>query len=117
MASLIPALASIALKNHADALHRPWPPFWIFLGGVGLNIFLNWIMIYGNWGCPALGFEGAAWATLISRIAILAVLAAWLIGDKALHEWMPRRWLGEFQFKGFEAAPLGRISREPADAF
>jgi MATE family multidrug resistance protein len=30
MASLIPALASIALKNHADALSRPWPPFWIW---------------------------------------------------------------------------------------
>ena len=45
MASMIPALASIALKNHADALNRPWPPFWIFLGGVLLNIGLNWVMI------------------------------------------------------------------------
>ncbi|MEI7929638.1 MAG: MATE family efflux transporter, partial [Verrucomicrobiales bacterium] len=33
MASLIPGLASIALKNHADALNRAWPPFWISLGG------------------------------------------------------------------------------------
>ncbi|TAE90251.1 MAG: hypothetical protein EAZ81_10700 [Verrucomicrobia bacterium] len=52
MASLIPALASIALKNHADAMNRPWPPFWIFLGGVALNVLLNWIMIFGHWGCP-----------------------------------------------------------------
>ena len=92
MASVIPALASIALKNHADALTRPWPPFWIFLGGVGLNVGLNWVMIHGNLGCPALGFEGAAWATLISRTAILLAMFWWLMRAKGLREWVPHRW-------------------------
>jgi MATE family multidrug resistance protein len=92
MASVIPALASIALKNHADALNRPWPPFWIFLGGVLLNIGLNWIMIYGKLGCPALGMEGAAWATLIARTAILAAMIVWLRGAGDLRDWVPRRW-------------------------
>ena len=92
MASLIPALASIALKNHADALNRPWPPFWIFLGGVVLNIGLNWIMIYGKLGCPALGFEGAAWATLISRVAIAVAMVVWLLRAPGLREWVPHRW-------------------------
>lgn len=99
MASMVPALASIALKNHADALGRPWPPFWIFLGGVALNIGLNWVMIYGRLGCPALGFEGAAWATLISRVAILVVLAAWLLGTAALRQWVPGRWLRKLDFQ------------------
>lgn len=81
------------MKNHADALQRPWPPFWIFLGGVGLNIALNWVLIYGNLGCPALGFEGAAWATLIARTAILGAMLGWLLRAKDLREWMPRRWL------------------------
>jgi MATE family multidrug resistance protein len=92
MASMVPGLVSIALKNHADALNRPWPPFWIFLGGVGLNVFLNWVMIYGNLGCRALGFEGAAWATLISRSAILAVMFLWLSRAKGLGEWLPGNW-------------------------
>lgn len=92
MASLVPALASIALKNHADALNRPWPPFWIFLGGVLLNIALNWVMIFGKLGCPALGFEGAAWATLIARTAILAAMMVWLRRAKNLQEWVPQRW-------------------------
>lgn len=26
-----------------------------------LNIFINWLLIDGNWGFPALGFKGAAW--------------------------------------------------------
>lgn len=92
MASCIPALASIALKNHADALNRPWPPFWIFLGGVALNILLNWIMIFGHLGCPALGLEGAAWATLISRVAILVAMFVWLHLAPGLREWVPYRW-------------------------
>lgn len=92
MASLIPALASFALKNQADALNRPWPPFWIFLAGVVLNVVLNWVMIYGNLGGPALGFEGAAWATLISRTLIFAGMAWWLITCRDLAEWVPNRW-------------------------
>lgn len=93
MASLVPALASIALKNHADALNRPWPPFWIFLGGVVLNIGLNWVMIYGKLGCPEFGFEGAAWATLISRFAILIAMMVWLKKARDLQDWVPRRWI------------------------
>lgn len=92
MASLVPALMSMALKNHADALDRPWPPFWIFLGGVLLNVFLNWVMIYGNLGCPAWGLEGAAIATLIARIAILVAMFVWLYRASGFREWVPYHW-------------------------
>ena len=93
MASLVPALASLALKNHADAMNRPWPPFWIFLSGVVLNVLLNWVMINGKWGCPVLGMNGAAWATLISRVVIFLVLFIWLNTDTQLRDWVPQRWL------------------------
>lgn len=100
MASVIPALASIALKNHADALNRPWPPFWIFLGGVGLNVALNWVMIHGKLGCPVFGFEGAAWATLISRAAIFLAMLVWLCRAKGLREWVPYRWIRSPELTG-----------------
>jgi MATE family multidrug resistance protein len=57
-----------------------------------LNVFLNWVMIYGNLGSKALGFEGAAWATLISRSAILVVMLVWLARAKGLAEWIPDNW-------------------------
>jgi MATE family multidrug resistance protein len=93
MASMVPALMSLALKNHADSLGRPWPPFWIFLSGVLLNVFLNWVMIYGKLGCPAWGLEGAAIATLIARIAILVAMFIWLYRAVGLRDWLPYRWL------------------------
>jgi MATE family multidrug resistance protein len=92
MVSLVPALMSLALKNHTDALDRPWPSFWIFLGGVLLNILLNWILIYGKWGFPELGMNGAAWATLISRILILLALFCWIKTSVTLRDWIPFSW-------------------------
>jgi len=38
------------------------------------NLFLNWVLIFGRMGAPALGVEGAAVATVISRYVELAVV-------------------------------------------
>ena len=43
---------------------------------VGINLTLNYILIYGHFGAPALGVKGAAIATVISRYAELAIIAA-----------------------------------------
>ena len=40
-----------------------------------VNAAANWILIFGNLGAPALGVEGAGWATCISRAYMVAVLA------------------------------------------
>ena len=42
-----------------------------------LNIFLNWVLIYGKLGAPMLGCAGAAVATLISRAFEVAVLCVY----------------------------------------
>lgn len=40
------------------------------------NIFCNWVFVFGNLGAPALGAEGSAWATFVSRIYMASILAA-----------------------------------------
>jgi len=32
-----------------------------------LNVALNWLLIYGNLGAPALGVAGTAWASTVTR--------------------------------------------------
>jgi len=92
--SMIPAMVALAWKNYGDALNRPWLPFWLLLGGVLFNIWLNWLLIYGNWGFPALGLAGAGWATLIARCLVVLVLYLWLKRAPGVKEWSPKRWWG-----------------------
>jgi MATE family multidrug resistance protein len=80
--SIVPALLSHSLKQFSEALNRPWPPMIILFASVGLNVWLNWVLIYGNWGAPALGLSGAGWATLIARVAAL-------VGQLAYVAWEP----------------------------
>lgn len=40
-----------------------------------LNIFLNWVLIFGNLSAPKLGISGAAIATVISRVFEVIVIA------------------------------------------
>lgn len=90
--SMIPAIGAMAVKNHADAMNHPWPAFWIVLGGVALNVLLNWILIYGRFGIPAYGLEGAGIATLIARSVALAALLWWCVGSRHLCGWVPVHW-------------------------
>ena len=39
-----------------------------------VNAIANWLLIYGNLGMPALGVEGAAWATTAARVYMAAFL-------------------------------------------
>lgn len=48
------------------ATERVNPPLFTSFAAVGLNSLLNYILIYGKLGLPALGIRGAALATLIS---------------------------------------------------
>lgn len=90
--SMAPALASMAARSHADAMARPWPAFWIILAGVFLNVFLNWLLIGGNWGAPEMGLEGAGLATLIARVASVVGIVIWLVMSPLLREWVPVHW-------------------------
>ncbi|MBE6573132.1 MAG: MATE family efflux transporter [Ruminococcaceae bacterium] len=49
------------------------------------NLILNYIMIYGKLGCPAMGVRGAAYATLIARALELSVVCVYVFGiDKKI---------------------------------
>ena len=43
-----------------------------------INVSLNYLLIYGNLGCPELGVQGAAIATLVSRCVELLIVVYYL---------------------------------------
>ena len=47
------------------------------ISAVAVNLSLNYVLIFGAFGAPALGANGAAIATVVSRFAELAVVAGW----------------------------------------
>jgi MATE family multidrug resistance protein len=90
--SLLPVFITGVAKNFCESLEHPWPPFWIMIGGVGMNVVLNWVFIFGNLGCPSMGLDGAGLATLISRVATMIGVVAYAAWSPILKAAWPRRW-------------------------
>ena len=90
--SLVPVFFTCVSKNFCEALGRPWEPFWIMLAGVLLNALLAWILIFGKCGAPAMGLEGAAVATLLARIAVMAAMFAYPALSRRLRDAWPCAW-------------------------
>jgi putative MATE family efflux protein len=47
-----------------------------------INVTLNYALITGHWGFPALGVAGAAWATLTARVVQLLFMLTYVYGTK-----------------------------------
>lgn len=91
-ASLLPALVAHGCKQFSEALKHPWVPTFVLLGGVLLNVLLNWVLIFGHWGAPALGLAGAGWATVIARSVMALVILGYVWRAPAFRAFQPVRW-------------------------
>lgn len=78
------AMLSVVLGQMAESVNRPWPVLGIMAGAVLLNGLLNFLLIFGHLGFPALGIEGAGWATLIARTTQAGALLFWIGTDRRL---------------------------------
>ena len=67
-------LFSISASTLLRATERVRIPLYAAIGSVLSNIFLNWCLIYGHLGFPALGVRGAAIATVASAGINLAII-------------------------------------------
>lgn len=88
--SLVPTFLFLTAKQFCEALDHATAPMVVTLGNIGLNIALNWILIYGHLGAPALGLAGAGIATLITRTVGLVVLVWWMYRQPDLRDLLPR---------------------------
>ena len=98
MAGLIPNAIFNAFAQWSYAIGNSRMPMWIILISNVANIIGNWMLIYGNLGCPEMGLTGAGLSTLIARIICPVAIIAIFFGAKKYHEYRRGFALGRLEF-------------------
>jgi MATE family multidrug resistance protein len=62
------------LRRYIQALHHVRPITFALITSNLVNVFGNWLLIFGHWGLPALGVRGSALSTVFALIYLAAVL-------------------------------------------
>ncbi|TKI66852.1 MATE family efflux transporter [Lysinibacillus mangiferihumi] len=98
-AGLIPLFLFFVLRCFIDALGQTRVTMIITLLGTPINIFLNYIFIFGKFGAPELGGVGAGVATAITYWLIFFI-TVWIIAKRVpfehftiFREWPKLQWL------------------------
>lgn len=100
--SAIPFFVFVALRQSLQAMGHTRAIVASIIAGNALNVVLNWALIYGHLGFPALGVIGSAISTVIGRWAMLAIVV-WMARAELwprLSRWAPESW---------QLRPLGRM--------
>jgi MATE family multidrug resistance protein len=77
-----PFLLFVVFRQTLQAMGRTGPIVGAIIGANLVNAALNWMLIFGHLGFPAMGVNGSAWATTVSRI--LLVLWLWAAARRDL---------------------------------
>ena len=76
--SFVPFALFQAIKQFSDGMSATKYAMYAAVIANVINVFLNYVLIYGKWGFPRMEVEGAALGTLISRIFMLLFLILFL---------------------------------------
>ena len=97
----------LACTFFLEGINRPLPGMVFIMGANVINIFLNWVFVYGHLGFDPMGAEGSAWATSFVRtcLALGLIIYIWTMAghekfgirqkvDFRLHKWKRLRHIG-----------------------
>lgn len=76
MAGTTPFFLFVAFRQTLQAMARLGPIVVTIVVANVLNLSLNWVLVYGNLGAPAMGAVGSGWASSGSRILMALMLPA-----------------------------------------
>jgi MATE family multidrug resistance protein len=77
-ASMLPFMIFQTFKQFAEGLSQTKQAMYVTIFCNLVNVFLNWVLIYGKLGAPELGLNGAGIATLISRV-LMPIMMGWYV--------------------------------------
>ncbi|MBT3585760.1 MAG: MATE family efflux transporter [Halobacteriovoraceae bacterium] len=72
--SIIPLMLFQTIKEYLQAFDLTYFANGTILGFNVINVGLNIVLMFGLWGIPELGIQGAAWATTFSRTAMAILI-------------------------------------------
>jgi multidrug resistance protein, MATE family len=82
-----------ALYGYSTSLNQTKPLMVIALAALALNVLVNWLLVFGHAGFPALGGVGCAWSTLVCVWFNLLALVLWMRVSPAYRStWPLGRW-------------------------
>ena len=94
--SMLPLLVYAALRRYLQAINIVRPIMVVLITANVINAIANWMLVFGNWGAPALGVEGAGWATCISRTYMVVALGV-VVFTRATR--LQRLWADDTRFE------------------
>ena len=77
--SIIPYMTFCCFERFWEGIGNTRVSMTIIIIANVINILLNWLFIFGNWGVPRMEAAGAGLATLISRISMVVFAFAWFV--------------------------------------
>ena len=80
--SLIPLIIFQGFKQFSDGLSLTKHSMYATIVGNLINVGINYLLIFGKFGFPKMGIIGAGVGTLVSRIAMIAIIWVLLKNDK-----------------------------------
>ena len=69
-----PLLVYAACRRYLQSVGQVRPVMLVLISANLINVLGNWLLINGHWGLPAMGINGSAWATVISRVYLAVML-------------------------------------------
>jgi MATE family multidrug resistance protein len=102
--SAIPMMLFQTYKQFIEGLSIMKPAMIITILANIVNAFTNWILIFGNLGFPALGLDGAGWATFTSRVFMASGLMIYVMNRQFF-----KQYDVSFHFKNINIPVIKKI--------
>ena len=107
--TLVPLFVYAASRRYLQAIGLVRPVMFALVAANIVNAIGNWALIYGHLGLPALGTDGAAWATFVARIAMALVPLGAIVWHDLRHHAGTPVWRVRKRPVGRELAALLRL--------
>lgn len=110
---MVPALMAMTLKSYLAALEYTAIILWATLGTALMNVVVNYALIFGNFGAPEMGIQGAAIASLFVTFATVVILVLYGLRKLPQYKLLQNVWKpdGEILRRVFQLGwPIGLTS-------